>query len=175
MEKSTVIGCAEEICRVDIGKPYYDKEDQSPNQQGGGNILEQRDDTVAPDGQQEKQSQQDSAGKFAVLREDRPEAAEIAGQGQGIPGAAKGSDHIGPPAVAGQERRQQHTLHAVIASVNDEDSRQGEIIPVSEEHIEHADDGDRQNGTAGFGNRGTQGYEDAGAYRPANAQADNVP
>ena len=70
-----------------------------------------------------------------------------AGKSKSIAGKAECPDYICPPAVTGEQGREQHALHAVIAAVDDEDAGHAEIIPVSQQHVEDADDSDRKDGT----------------------------
>ncbi len=88
---------------------------------------------------------------------------------------AKRPDHVHPAAEAGQKRRQKHALHAVVTAPHHEDLGQGEIVPVSHEHVEHAKGRDGQDRAAGLGDGGTHRHKNTGADRSADAQGDDVP
>ena len=175
VEKSSIIAGAEKSDGIDMGKANDNEENQGHDQQCGGSVLKQRDNAVASDGQQEENGQNDCAGDGAMLTQDGPEAAEIAGKGQGVAGAAERPDHIGPSAIAGEDRGKKHALHTVVTAFYNENARQGNVVPVGKEHIEHADNCDWHDGAACFCDSGPQCDEDAGTYRSADAETDNVP
>ena len=175
VEEASVKGRIEEIRRVHTGNTHDDKQDEGNDQKAGRHILKERYNSVTPDRKQEEQREDNRADQRTVFIDDREQIAKIAGKRKRIAGKTERPDNICPPAVSGEQGRKQHALHAVIAAVYDEDTGHAEVVPVREQHVKDADDGDRKNGTPCSLDRRAKCDKDTGADSAANAQADNIP
>ncbi len=175
VEEAAVKCRIEEIRSVYARDTHDDEQDEGDDQKPGRNILEERYDPVSSDREKEEQCQNNSTDQCVVFVDDREQIPEVTGKCQCVSGEAEGPDDIGPPAVTGEQGRQQHSLHAVVTAVDDEDAGHAEVVPVGKQHVEYADNGDGKDGPSRSLDGRTKCDEDAGTDGASDAQADDVP